>query len=142
MLEKAGIYDMEGAVMMKRITKEELGKPTWHDGYKIVRVKNFRYYSLIEDTDIVEYGVLKIANKPPNCGALTVFDSYENAIHFIGKQREGIAVYHCKYTVANECLTLGIWIWNSEGHYIENHRLPIGTVRANSVVLIERVYHI
>ncbi len=100
-------------------------------GYKVVEKYNGRYRSCCVVSSAVRYGIGFITERPYCCGPLAVFKKKEDAIRF-RRLPFGQHVFKCKYTKSKDDklwnITRRVWF-----------ELPIGTVFADTVELIEEV---
>jgi hypothetical protein len=114
-------------------------------GYKVVRAINGKLLSAIEwcTTEYNKYNVeyrLNFQTKPKkNCGPLCVFQEPEQASDFLrwAKAYFGCPgqIYRCEYVLSKHS---EIWIPVS-GYCETNEYLPLGTVFASSVKLLELI---
>jgi len=108
-------------------------------GYKVVvchkQDEQIRYYSAIMTTNKVEYKIGEWVEHEPNAGPLAVFNTIEDAIHFVHQSVIDcwVKIFKCKYKPSKE---RKLW------YYIEEEKLslsitPDGTCFAEKVKLLK-----
>ena len=113
--------------MTSKVSKEKVG-------YKLVRAKNGKYYSLtIYDPACVEYVVGKTSKPNTGCGPLCVFRSLREAKRHSFR---GIVIMKVRYVPSEQQF---VWAAPFEYSLCQLNDLFEGTVLADSVTPIERM---
>lgn len=110
-------------------------------GYKVVCWNRAKYFSVIM---CVEYQINKATERPKDCGPLALFSRIEAALNFkrdmdLGTFNEENHVFECEYTPSKDNL---LWMVTdySELRELSVEKLPPGTIFADSITLLKRVY--
>ncbi len=109
------------------------------EGYKLVRkeLPNL-FYSAFSDGYVTKYKLNEFTYPKKGNGPLAVFDTLDSAKNFLKEiNTKGFILYKCKYTKSENN-----YLWFVEKSLREKFcrkDLPIGTICADKVMLIEKV---
>ena len=104
-------------------------------GYKAVLKHSLRSFAIPARVS-VKYEVNTWVSPCYGCGPLCVFDTLQDALHFVGKD-DSISIYECIYEKSKQNKIYYI----SSGEFSHKRplvKLPKGTVLANKVKLVKR----
>ena len=104
-------------------------------GYKVVWKCQEKLVSYIVGVEGVEYKIKEWVKPRHGWGALAVFNTLENAVHFAGTSSSiTTSIFKCKYKPSTEKK-----LYNPKGVYMILEITPQGTQLAEEVMLIKSV---
>lgn len=114
--------------MTSKVGKEKIG-------YKLVRAKNEKYYSLTiyYDPSCVEYVIGKTSKPKPGCGPLCVFQSLRDAKL---QSFRGEVIMKVRYVLSERQF---VWSGSFVHHRCHLNHLFNGTILADSVTPVELI---
>lgn len=107
------------------------------EGFKLVRKnQNKKFHSAYLYGYPIEYKINVFVYPTNGDGPLAVFDTFRNAKNFLGGlSKVPLKIFKCKYTKSEEN---HLWFMNNKYKFTKK-TLPIGTICADKVMLIEKI---